>query len=454
MPRILHLGLGAFHRAHQAVYLQRLIDSGDTTWTLAGGNLRPDQEQVIVQLRAQGGAYHLLTIEPDGSSTFRRIAAIREVVPWDADLADLRRLARDPETRIISFTVTEGGYLLRPGGGLDRGSAEVRAAAADARQGRPGTTWHGALACLLRERMAAGAGPVTLLCCDNLRHNGDRSRAALLDFIELLPDPGLAEWVRRNTTSPNGMVDRITPRPTLEVALRLKEQTGQDDPCGLMAEGFIQWVVEDDFAAGRPPWERVGVEMTASVQPWEEAKIRLLNATHSCLAWAGALAGLSFVHEAVADDRIRAVAHRYASDAAIPLLQPSPLDLPAYRDTVLARFGNAAIRDTNQRVASDSFAKIPAFLAPTVRECLARRRPLEPVAAVAALFAAFLQRWAAGSLPFDYQDASMDPQLARSVAATPRALAALPVLWGEAADAAAWREAVAAEHGRLAAPFR
>ncbi|HYF43824.1 MAG TPA: mannitol dehydrogenase family protein, partial [Ramlibacter sp.] len=320
--RILHLGLGSFHRAHQAVYLQRLQDAGNATWSLASGNIRPELAHFVAQLQAQGGSYTLETIAADGSPRYDRVESIREVVPWDERLSGFVKLARDPATRIISFTVTEAGYSLAAGGELDTQAPEIRADLAAARQGQPGTTLYGALALMLRERLQAGAGPVTLLSCDNLRHNGDKSRAGLLTFLELLGDAALLQWVRENTSSPNAMVDRITPRPTQEIVGRVQAATGRHDPCALMAESYLQWVIEDNFIAGRPAWERVGVEMVRSVDPYEEAKIRLLNAAHSCVAWGGTLAGHAFIHEGVADARVRAAALAYATDDVIPVLTP------------------------------------------------------------------------------------------------------------------------------------
>jgi D-arabinitol 4-dehydrogenase len=290
---------------------------------------------------------------------------------------------------------------------------------------------------LLRARRAAGAGPVTLLNCDNLRHNGDRSRGGLLQFIELIGDASLLAWVQANTTSPNAMVDRITPRPAPAVRERVKAATGIDDEAALMGESFIQWVIEDNFCAGRPDWEQVGVQMVESVQPYEEAKIRLLNATHSCIAWAGTLVGHTYIHEGTHDAPIRKMAFDYVTDDVIPVLDtpehPCPIDLAAYRDVVLDRFGNPAIRDTNQRVAMDGFSKIPGFIAPTFRERLERNEGIASVAMLPALFLAYLQRWHRGSIPYEYQDQAMDPAAAHAIcdSADPvAAFAADPVLWG------------------------
>ena len=434
---ILHLGLGSFHRAHQAVYLQRLAESGrlpgEPAWLLASGNIRPDMADTIAALQAQGGAYTLETVMPAGERSYARIEAIRTVVPWDAALSGLVTLGAQAATRIISFTVTEAGYYLDATNRLDLAAPDVAADLAAARHGQAGATVYGALTAILRQRMRREAGAVTLLNCDNLRHNGERARAGLLQFIELGGDAPLLAWVQQNTTCPNAMVDRITPRPTSDVAQRVKAATGRDDAAALMAESFIQWVIEDNFANGRPPWERVGVDMVASVAPYEEAKIRLLNAPHSCIAWAGTLAGYSYIHEGTQDAQITRFAWDYATSDAIPVLRPSPIDLEAYRDVVLERFGNPAIRDTNQRVAMDGFSKIPGFVAPTFRERLARGEGVDAVAMLPALFLACLQRWHKGTLPYAYQDQAMDPATAHAICAAADPVAALagdPVLWG------------------------
>lgn len=450
---MLHLGLGSFHRAHQAVYLNALIEQGDSRWMVAAGNLRPDMADTLAALQAQGGQYTLETVTPDGQRRYQLIRSIQQVLPYRDDLAPVLAVGASPRTRIVSFTVTEAGYYLDNQHRLDARHPDVAADLQALREGRAGHTVYGAVAALLRTRRAAGGGALTLLNCDNLRHNGERFRGGLLDFLGRLGDADLLAWVVQHTRCPNAMVDRITPRPTAEVVARVKAATGRDDPAALMGESFIQWVIEDDFIAGRPDWEAVGVQMVASVQPFEEAKIRILNASHSCIAWAGTLVGHRYIHEGTHDAAIRALAHAYVTDDVMPCLSPSPVDLAAYRDVVLARFGNADIRDTNQRVAADGFAKIPGFIAPTVRECLAAGRSIAAVAVLPALFLAFLQRWHAGTLPFDYQDQALDPALGHAIATAADPVAALcaqPVLWGDlASDArlvAAVRDAGARVH--------
>jgi D-arabinitol 4-dehydrogenase len=438
---MLHLGLGSFHRAHQALYLHQLQQSGDTRWALAGGNIRADMADTIDALIAQDGAYTLETVTPQGARTYTRITSIQTVVRFDPMLSGLIRLGADANTRIISFTVTEAGYYLDAKDQLDLNFADLQADLDAARDGRAGSTIYGALAAILRARMQAHAGAVTLLNCDNLRHNGDRSRSGLLQFLQLAGDAELLAWVQANTSSPNAMVDRITPRPTPEVRARVLAATGVDDAAALMGESFIQWVIEDNFIGGRPAWEAVGVEMVQSVQAYEEAKIRLLNATHSCIAWAGTLVGYTYIHEGTHDPVIRKFAYDYVTDDVIPVLDtpehPCPLNLENYRDVVLDRFGNPAIADTNQRVAMDGFSKIPGFIAPTVRERLARNQPIDSVAMLPALFLAYLQRWHVGKISYAYQDQAMDPAAAHALCESADPVAAFCAdspLWGNLAN--------------------
>ena len=437
-PRVwLHVGLGSFHRAHQALYLHMLRETGDTQWSLAGGNVRPDMAETIAALVEQKGEYTLETISPANEHHYIRITSIKEVIPFEPGVKPLIAKAADPQTKIISFTVTEAGYYLDPKNVLDTTAADIANDLAAVKAGNAGTTIYGALAVMLKARKEQNGGPVTLLCCDNLRHNGDRSRSGLVQFIKALGDSELLAWMEKNTTSPNDMVDRITPRPAPDVAERVLAATGKVDKAAVMGESFLQWVIEENFIAGRPAWEKVGVEMVQSVAAYEEAKIRLLNATHSCIAWAGTLVGYLYIHEGTHDPVIRQFAYDYVTDDVIPVLSPCPLNLENYRDVVLDRFGNPAIRDTNQRVAMDGFSKIPGFIAPTFRERLARNESIDSVAMLPALFLAYLERWHKGQIAYEYQDQAMDPAVAHAMceAADPvAAFCADTVLWGELAN--------------------
>lgn len=458
---MLHLGLGSFHRAHQAYYMHALSASGDTRWQLAAGNIRPDMADTVAALDAQGGAYTLETISPAGEHSYSRITSIADVVPFEPSLSGLIARAAQPATRIISFTVTEAGYYLDAHDQLDATLADIAADLTAARGHSAlvcgGSTIYGAMTAMLRARMADDAGPLTLLNCDNLRHNGQRFRGGLLRFIELAGDAALLDWVQTHTTCPNAMVDRITPRPTPAVAARVLAATGWADAVPVMGESFIQWVIEEQFCAGRPAWEAVGVQMVESVAPYEEAKIRLLNATHSCIAWAGTLVGYRYIHEGAHDAVIRRFAFDYVTDDTIAVLsragQPSPVDLPKYRDVVLERFSNPAIADTNQRVAMDGYSKIPGFIAPTIAERLARNESIASVAMLPALFLAYLQLWHADRLDYVYQDQAMDPLSAHAIceAADPiAAFCADEVLWGPLARDPRLSLAVRTAYARVA----
>ena len=445
--RILHLGLSNFHRAHQVVYLQRLKDQGETGWQLAGTNIRPDANPLLEALAAQDGNFTLETIDPHGKVEYHWITAIDQVIPYDASLKTITELATDPITRIISFTVTEAGYYLLENGDLDTSFPDLKADLERVKKGEPGQTLYGALITLLRARKKAGGGPITLQNCDNLRHNGDRVRGGLRDFAQKIRDTDILTWIDANVRFPNAMVDRITPRPPAELKARVKAATGRDDNAALGSESYLQWVIEDNFAAGRPSLEKVGAELVASVDPYEEAKIRLLNATHSCIAWGGTLRGHTYIHEGARDAVVRKLAYDYATDDVIPCLSgpDNPVDLPAYRDMVLERFGNDAIRDTNQRVTADSFSKIPGFILPTIRDRLARNESIDSVAVLPALFLEFLKRWHAEKLPFQYHDQSMDPKAAHAIvqAEDPvKALCVDRVLWQELAGDARLEAAV------------
>lgn len=395
----MHIGAGSFHRAHQAWYLHKLREQGDDSWSIALGNIRNDAAPLLKQLAAQEGEYVLETVTPDGERAYETITSLRKILPWDSDISALVEQGAKSETRVIGFTVTEAGYYLTPEFELDLTQPDVQAdVKGDIR------TIYGALARILTQRVANGGAPVTLLNCDNLRHNGERFRHGFLAFLTAKGDNALANWVRENTTSPNTMVDRITPRPTPDVAERVKAATGKEDGTSVMAESFIQWVIEDDFIAGRPALEKVGVELVESVLPWEEAKIRILNATHAAIAWAGTLIGLNYIDDSTRQPAIYQLAYDYVTQDVMPSLSPSPLDLADYRDVVLARFSNPYIKDTNQRVGADGLSKIPGMVTPTLRECYQRGAEPAATAVLPALFFLFLQRWASDDLPYTYQD--------------------------------------------------
>lgn len=413
----MHIGAGSFHRAHQAWYMNQLRLNGETEWSIALGNIRDDVTRTLDLLNEQNGEYTLETVTPEGERKYETITSIQYILPWDEHISALVEQGSKPETRVISFTVTEGGYYLNTHHELDPRQADIQADLAGSI-----TTIYGALTRILTARMEHINQPVTLLSCDNVRHNGERFRHGFLSYLKMAGKDDLAQWVSKHTTSPNTMVDRITPRPTPDVAQRVLKATGFADKIPVMAESFIQWVIEDNFIDGRPPLEKVGVEIVTSVQPWEEAKIRILNASHSCIAWAGTLIGLTYIDESVKKEPIRQMAWNYVTQDVIPSLSPSPLDLEKYRDIVLNRFSNPYIKDTNQRVAADGLSKTPGFITPTLIETYNRGEQPIATAVLPALFFLFLQRWKEGSLPYTYEDGILNENELRKMLDSPDAI--------------------------------
>jgi fructuronate reductase len=361
-PGIVHLGIGAFHRAHQAVYTEdALAATGENDWSICGVTQR--SRDVLEQLRPQDGLYGVLE-RGVGNTGLRVVGVVREVLSA-ADWPALSARLADPRTRIVSLTVTEKGYRLDPATGRLAADPETAADLA----GRPPRTVVGQLARGLAARRAADAGPLTVLCCDNLAANGSVLRALVEEFVDRLGYPGLADWVAGSVRFPATVVDRIVPAATDADRAEVAALLGVADHGAVVAEPYRQWVIEDDFAAGRPAWERAGAVFTADVAPYGAMKLRMLNGSHSTLAWLGALAGHATIAGAVADDALRGVAARLMAEDAAPTL-----DLPdtgEYARSVLARFANPALRHRTAQVAADGSQKLGPRLLGTARDRLA-----------------------------------------------------------------------------------
>lgn len=430
----LHLGAGAFHRAHQSWYLNELHKLGDTRWSLALGNIRNSASQATLdQLGRQQGVYTLEVISPEGDIDYQTITAIKKVIPWDANLSQLIQVGADPETKLISFTVTEGGYFLKDDGHLDLNHPVIVQELADP---NPIATVYGVLVAILRQRLATQAGPITLLNCDNLRHNGDCLRTGLNEYIAALGDKALAAWCDQSISTPNSMVDRITPQTDEALLDRLAEQGIDNDQVPVACEAFSQWVIEDDFIAGRPELERVGVEFVEDVLPFEEAKIRVLNASHSGIAWAGALLGVQSIDESLTPQVQEWIRHYIGQDVTAALSK-GPINLDEYCKTTLHRFSNAKVRDTNQRVSSDSIAKLQQFILPTLKTRYQQGEVPKATLVLVALWYLFMQRRAAGTLPFEYQDRAIDSVPFEAIFAEEdslKAFAQSPALMGSLAE--------------------
>lgn len=376
---VVHLGIGAFHRAHQAVYTEDAVAAAGGDWGICGVTQR--SRSVVEQLGPQDGLYTVLAHDAGGSSA-RVVGAVRELLFAGEEPGRLRALIAAPTTRLVTLTVTEKGYRHDPATGrLRRADPDVAADLDGWATARPPRTVVGQLVAGLAARRAADAGPVTLLSCDNLPANGAVLRGLVGDFCAALPDgDGLREWIAASVRFPSSMVDRIVPATTPADRDQVQRLLGLRDEGVVVTEPFRQWVVEDDFAAGRPAWERAGAVLTADVAPYEAMKLRLLNGSHSTLAYLGLLAGHEHVADAVADDGIAALVDRLMAHDVVPTLAvPDGFDVARYRQDLLDRFANPALHHRTLQIAMDGSQKLPQRLLGTISDALAAGR--EPRAA-------------------------------------------------------------------------
>ncbi|MGU3646498.1 mannitol dehydrogenase family protein [Microbacterium sp. C23T] len=388
-PSIVHFGVGAFHRAHEAMYLDRILNAGAREWGICGVGVLPGDAAMRDVLTKQDHLYTLVTRSPDGSSEARVIGSIAQYLfaPDDPD-AVLRKLA-DPATRIVSLTITEGGYHVDDSTG--RFEPTDPATLADLAGDAVPRSVLGFLTAALRLRRDAHVPPFTVMSCDNIQGNGVIARTALLGFAEQ-KDPELAEWIAANVAFPSSMVDRITPATTDETRASIAEGFGVEDLWPVRSESFDQWVLEDHFTLGRPPLETVGVQLVPDVVPYELMKLRLLNASHQAMSYLGILSGATYVHEVCTDPLFVEFLRSYMDAEAIPTLQPVPgISLPAYCDQLISRFGSEAILDTLARQVVDGSDRIPKFLLPVVRDQLARDGHISHAALVLAAWSVFLE---------------------------------------------------------------
>lgn len=349
---IVHFGIGAFHRAHQAAYTDAAMAAGDRDWRITGVSLR--SADVAAQLNPQDGLYALVERSSDAVA-MRLIGSVAGVIVAPAAPDDVIAAIASPDTHIVSFTVTEKGYVRRADGTLDTDNAAL---ASDLSGGVPRTIY-GFVAAGLARRKAAGLPGLTLLSCDNLADNG-RQLAMLMSAYLEATDPALAEWFAAHCRCPGTMIDRIVPAMTAQDRAWVAAQIGVRDEGAIITEPFTQWVIEDDFAGPRPRWEAVGAQLVDDVRPYEAAKLRMLNGAHSALAYLGLDAGHEFVHQAVADPAIRPVIEAIMRGEAAATLDPaSGIDTAAYADQLLERFANSALQHRLMQIAMDGSQKIP-----------------------------------------------------------------------------------------------
>ncbi len=366
---IVHIGVGGFHRAHQAYYLHQLRQLGDASdWGICGIGLREGDQKLCDIFKKQDHLYTLLIKHPNGKIEPKVIGSIVDFeMGIDNPEPAIARLA-DADTRIVSLTITEGGYNFNPTTGefnFDNPNIQH-----ELRHPLDPITVYGFLTAALKRRCDAGLPAFTVLSCDNIEHNGDMVRKMLLTFAEV-QDPNLATWIAQEVSFPNSMVDRITP-VTTPADIETLENYGVQDAWPVTCEPFIQWVVEDKFSTGRPAFEKAGVQFVTDVGPYEKMKLRLLNAGHSVLGLLGALHGHSTINACIEDEVFSSYLRAFLDQEATPILgEIVGIDLEDYKDILLQRFANPNIKDSVSRICSESSAKLPKFLIATIQENLA-----------------------------------------------------------------------------------
>lgn len=380
---IVHIGLGNFHRAHQAWYLHRLMMEGlATDWAILGAGVRPYDAAMRERLLAQDCLTTLIELDPAGTRA-EVTGAMIGYLPIEAGNGALIAAMSDPAIRIVSLTVTEGGYYQDASGGFDTGHGDIRHDVAHPDAPR---TAFGAMVAALKARRAAGIGPFTAQSCDNLQGNGAILRQTVVGLARL-SDPGLADWIDSQGAFPNSMVDCIVPA-TGPAEIAQAQALGIDDAAPVTHENFRQWVIEDAFCAGRPDWDRVGATFTGDVHDYERMKIRILNAGHQVLANAGELLSLPTIDACMADADVGAFFRKVQREEIVPYVQAVPGMTPlAYLDLIDRRFSNPAIRDTTRRVAFDGSSRHTGFVLPVLRDALAAGGPVRGLALVEALWA-------------------------------------------------------------------
>ena len=372
---IVHIGVGGFHRAHQTVYTEDLFDHGrDLEWGFCGLGLLPQDARMRDVLGAQDYLYTLVERGIEGDRTRIVGSIVNYLFAPDDREAAIEKLA-SPNTKIVSMTITEGGYYIHPGTGeLNAQNPDIVRDLAHPHE--PACSF-GFLLEALDRRRKRGQGPFTVMSCDNIQANGDVTRRVLTSFAELR-EPLLARWITENCAFPNSMVDRITPATTDDHRAMVRDKFGIEDGWPVMTELFKQWVIEDHFVQGRPKWEDVGAQITSDVTPYEKMKLRLLNASHQAICYIGMLFGLEFAHQTMEDPDIRKLAELMMDREVTPILPAVPgVNLAEYKKTLIERFANPAICDQLSRIGIYGSSGMPKFVLPSIQEQLHRGGPIE-----------------------------------------------------------------------------
>ncbi len=448
---MVHFGVGGFHRAHQAMYLDRLMNKGEALdWGITGVGVMAADQRMRDALNSQDGLYTLMVKHPDGRYEASVIGSIVDFLYAPDDPEAVLELMAAPSTRIVSLTITEGGYNFHHvTGEFDLGNPDV---VHDLKADAVPRTVFGLVTEALRRRRARNIPPFTVMSCDNIQSNGDVAKKMFCAYASA-KDGELGAFIASHVAFPNAMVDRITPVTTKEDIAEVAGRFGIEDAWPVVCEPFTQWVIEDHFPLGRPAYEKVGAQMVADVVPYELMKLRLLNASHQALTYFGYLSGYRYAHEVMGNPLFAEFLLNYMTLEGTPTLAPVPgVDLDSYRRTLIERFSNPEVRDTLARLCAESSDRIPKWLLPVIRAQLKAGGDISRSAAVVASWARYAEGTDEQGKPIEVVDRLKNKLMA--IAAhnrdNPTAFIENRELFGDLADeprfVAAYREALASLH--------
>jgi mannitol 2-dehydrogenase len=437
-PGILHFGVGNFHRAHQAIYLDDLFNTGKAhDWAIIGAGVMPSDAAMRDKLAAQD--FLTTVVEQDNNRTAARVTAPMTDIIAPGETAALIEKLADPTIRIVSMTITEGGYFIDAAGHFNPAHPAI---VEDSRNPDSPKTVFGLILAGLRERKARGIAPFTIMSCDNIPGNGEVTENTVIGLAKLA-DPDFARWIHDNVAFPNSMVDRITPATGQREIDILKNDFDIDDNWPVFCEEFKQWVMEDNFPSGRPRLEEVGVQFVPDVAPYELMKIRILNGGHAAIAYPAALLDIHFVHEAMEHPLIRAFLAKLEKDEIIPIVPPVPdTDLNDYYGLIERRFLNPKIGDTIPRLAQDGSNRQPKFILPSTRDRLAKGLDIIGLSLVSALWCRYFAGTSDSCREIVFNDASADKLHAAALKArdNPDAFLVFDEIFGEVSKSELFRK--------------
>ncbi|GLQ34234.1 D-arabinitol 4-dehydrogenase [Amylibacter marinus] len=426
---VLHIGYGAFHRAHQAVYFDMYMDQvGDLDWGIGAINLRAADSDFFDMQRNNGDGYVLKTISETGDTNYDLLTPHVNFYDWSISKAETEQALAAASVHMATITVTESGYYLNETGTLDTDHPIIAAELATDTK----SSIYAYLETGLMHRIAAGAGPITILCCDNIRSNGKMLATNFDQYLVARGNQPLRDWIADNATFPCSMVDRITPQPTPELSHEIEQMFHRKNDPSIMAEDFIQWVIEDNFAGPKPALDKVGVIYTDNVDIYEETKIRILNGGHTCLTYLGALQGHQTFDQALRNPDLHAHFVKYQTQEVLPAITLRlPFDKITYLNNIEQRFLNQYIGDTIERICADGFNKFPVFILPTLQGCFEQGiTPIYGIKSIASWYV-FARRTIKGLLTIRYKEPFIDQLSPLLEDGAFKRFATTPLLWGD-----------------------